>query len=243
MDISNHQAGLDQGNFQAWALQGCKAIITGTDGGGQYPPIDFPRQIGLARNAGITAEECYIYLYFGENGEQWDSAKRTNLKLDLIDQVGGIKRVWLDCEQEKHGLDDVTLFNHIVAARDIVQRRGYECGIYTGAWWWKPYMKDTNEFSYLPLWAAQYDGGVQSLDLVGGGFGGWTTCVRKQYTDRGVLGGYSPLDLNLEYAPIIAAQNLVEAEPQGTSPTLPDSLTLVRFHLEEALRALTQSGH
>lgn len=188
VDISNWQGDLDANVYQRWYREGARTVICGTDGSATHPVV-FPSQMQKARAAGLNVE-AYIYLYFS-----LDVVRRTNLKLDMIDAIGGVPRVWIDCEDTTSGRPPSELVGLIAAARDQVQARGYECGIYTGRWWWEPYTNNERGFGDLPLWNASYDG-VLTLDTRP--MGGWTELYRKQFTDKGTLGGISPLDLNVE---------------------------------------------
>jgi GH25 family lysozyme M1 (1,4-beta-N-acetylmuramidase) len=195
VDCSNYQGDLPQAVFDSWRDAGCKTVICGTDGSGTNP-IVFPQQAFKAATAGMNVE-AYIYLYFGANGVPSDVLGRTRQKLNMIRSVGGIKRVWIDCEDTTSGLAPSDLLHLIGQACDAVRAEGYEVGIYTGGWWWRPYTADSTQFSHLPLWTADYDG---NADLeFSSPFGGWSSLYRKQYTDKGRLGIYgADLDLNAE---------------------------------------------
>lgn len=231
VDISNYQGALGQDVFERWFAEGARTVICGTDGSQAYPVV-FPSQVQRARAAGLEAE-AYVYLYFAG-----DVVRRTNLKLDMIDGVGGIKRVWLDCEDTSSGLAPGEIVGLIAAARDAVQSRGYQCGIYTGRWWWVPYAGDERGFYDLPLWLASYDG-IWSLAM--SPLGGWTELHRKQFTDKGALGGVSPLDLNIERAPVLEAAS--PPEPAPTAPSLEELLLTARDTAFAAGKAHGWSAH
>ena len=190
IDISNWQGDLASSVFEAWKAEGIQTVICGTDGA---PPLFVP-QADKAIAAGLNTE-AYIYLYFGQGGAAYDVVGRTEGKLDLIGTVPGIKRVWIDCEDTSSGLQPADIVALIAGARDAVQARGYECGIYTGRWFWVPYTAGEKGFWDLDLWHADYTTG-ETLDMEP--FGGWNVAYRHQYTDKGMAGGISPLDLNVE---------------------------------------------
>lgn len=210
VDISNYQGNLSQQTFERWRAEGVRTVVCGTDGSQQFPVV-FPAQVERARAAGL-AVEAYVYLYFSQGAD--GVVRRTNLKLDMVAQVGGIRRIWLDCEDTTSGLAPAALVGIIAAARDAVLARGYECGIYTGRWWWEPYTANDRGFWDRPLWLAQYNG-VQTLDMEP--LGGWTELHRKQYTDKGSLGGVSPLDLNIERVPDIVSASTVTTSSGGAA--------------------------
>lgn len=197
VDVSNHQNGIFQATFEAMKAEGVEVVICGTDGT-PAAPLTYPAQVRNARAAGLEVE-AYVYLYFGEGSAVFDVAGRTNEKLDLIDSVGGVRRVWLDCEDTKNALGPAMILGLIDAARLAVEARGYEVGIYTGGWWWVPRTGNSVRFAHLPLWVAQYDR-IADVDQVAL-FGGWPRAFRKQYADDGTAGGLSPIDLNVERDP------------------------------------------
>ncbi|MFN8639004.1 MAG: glycoside hydrolase family 25 protein [Dehalococcoidia bacterium] len=237
VDISNYQGNLSQQTFERWRAEGVRTVICGTDGSQQFP-VAFPGQVERARTAGL-AVEAYVYLYFSQGTD--GVVRRTNLKLDMVDQAGGIRRVWLDCEDTTSGLPPATLVGIIAAARDAVLARGYECGIYTGRWWWEPYTANDRGFWDRPLWLAQYNG-VQTLDMEP--LGGWTELHRKQYTDKGALGGVSPLDLNIERVPEVVPASSTGGTTTGapasaaTAPSRPIDIAGALADLRSALAKL-----
>ncbi len=211
VDISNYQGNVSQQTFERWRDEGVRTVICGTDGSQQFP-VAFPAQVERARAAGLTTE-AYVYLYFSQGAD--GVVRRTSLKLDMVAHVGGIHCIWLDCEDTTSGLPPATLVGIIAAARDAVLARGFECGIYTGRWWWEPYTANDRGFWDRPLWLAQYNG-VQTLDMEP--LGGWTELHRKQYTDKGSLGGVSPLDLNIERVPAAVPAAMTAPSPGAASP-------------------------
>lgn len=192
VDCSNFQGDLGQDVFERWHAEGCRTVICGTDGSQSSPNV-FLQQSAKARAAGLNVE-AYMYLWY-----DLDVAARARIKLDLIQQAGGIERVWLDVEDTFTSKGPGEIVGLTALARDLVLERGFQTGIYTGRWYWVPRTNDSAGFSNLPLWLASYDG-QQNLDMPP--MGGWTAMYRKQFTDKGSLGGVSPLDLNIEAAPI-----------------------------------------
>ena len=190
VDVSNFQGAISVDTFRQMRAEGAQRIICGTDGSPSFP-VAFPQQVANAREAGL-AVEAYIYLYFSQPLEAL--LRRVNIKLDMI-EASGVAMVWLDCEDTTSGLDPETLVGTIAAARDEVRNRGHGVGIYTGSWWWKPYTNNSEGFYDLPLWVASYDGNT-NIEIAP--LGGWSEAWRKQFTDKGLLAGIQPLDLNIE---------------------------------------------
>lgn len=227
IDISNHQGEISREQFRELARLGVRTVICGTDGSATAPLV-YPQQIEAAAAEGIRAE-AYVYLYFAG-----DVRARTTAKLDMIQQVGRVSRVWLDCEDTAHSFGPEELVGRIAAARDLVQERGLRTGIYTGRWWWGPYTNNEAGFWDLPLWLAAYGPGEVNLNMEP--LGGWRACLRKQYSDRGSLAGISPLDLDIELAEDVpSSEPAPETEPQ--QPT-PDRTNQAVVRIDEAMTAL-----
>ena len=114
-----------------------------------------------ARDAGIIVDDLYGFIYYGLG---WESRDLDNC-LALAAELGGIERVWLDCESgfSDNGVQDDTEAPGISVAyrvsktweqRRRVESAGITCGIYTGAFWWPSKMGNSPLFSDLPLWSA-----------------------------------------------------------------------------------------
>lgn len=195
IDISNWQGDLPSSVYRAWVEAGVKTVILGTSGGGGgvNPPNVYRQQHARASGAGLNVE-AYLWLWWGTADEV---AVHVNAKLDLIESVGTVPRVWIDCEDTNNipGPEDVV--GLIALARDIIRGRGHEPGIYTGSWWWVPHTANAVGFGNLPLWLADYDG-QENLESRLLPMGDWVQLYRKQYSETGELGGVYPLDLNCE---------------------------------------------
>lgn len=92
-------------------------------------------------------------------------------------------RLWLDFEDKSDPPDAMWLVQAINKAQDL----GISLGIYTGYYWWRNHI-GLVDFSFLPLWLADYDGDptLTSRNIP---FGGWTYLTGKQWTS-------TPIDQN-----------------------------------------------
>lgn len=237
LDISNHQGDLTQDNFNKFKEVGVQTIICGTDGNLQQG-VAYQRQIQMAQNAGLRTE-AYIYLYHTVP----DMLARARIKLDMIQSVGGVEQVWMDCE-DTEPLHPTYIHNMIVGVRAEITGRGYQTGIYTGRWWWVPRTGNNSEFTDLPLWLASYDG-IYELDISGNPMSGWTKLHRKQLSDKAVVGGYGPLDYNIEerivVSPPVPAPPPPEIPvPTPTPPQVNPLIVTARERVEEAWRLLRE---
>ena len=138
-----------------------------------------------ARKAGILVEDLYVFPYFGLPHERRDLQHA----FSVAKRYGGIKRIWIDVEATPpFEADHMTPERRIQAVREMVQavqRQGLRPGIYTGAWYWGPYMAGTTEFSHLPLWHAEYGpDGKPARPIRTVSYGGWTKVSIHQYTSQ-----------------------------------------------------------
>lgn len=136
-----------------------------------------------ARNRAMT-QGGYGWLY------DFDGARQVGDFLATAEQagieLGPTNPLWLDCEDYPDSTyPSLDTIRQAVAECD---RRGVPCGIYTGAWWWKPRTGNSAEFADRPLWASVYD---QQAVMVDVDFGGWTKLAGKQWSgspvDRSVF--------------------------------------------------------
>ncbi len=139
------------------------------------------------REAGIVVEDLYAFLYFGfTNGVTGEVEKA----LEVARRMGGIKRIWLDCEATgEHLHSSSTIASRHAELREavkMVEDAGFAPGIYTGGWWWPPYM-NTEAFSHLPLWHSEYWADWRAVPVVS--YGGWSKVAIHQYTSTRVLLG------------------------------------------------------
>lgn len=178
LDISNHDyttfsaecfrnSGVERVIVNAWEYQISRDMIQ------------------KCRAVGIKAEDIYAFLYFGLPHE----LREVHNALRLAEELGGIKRIWLDVEarppHEAEGMNPYRRIAVVTKAVEMVWRGGVQPGIYTGQWYWVPYMANTTIFSKLPLWLSYYgkNDGTQT-PIRQTSFGGWTRVAVHQYTSR-----------------------------------------------------------
>lgn len=119
-----------------------------------------------------------------------DGARQVTSFLDTASKaqlpLGPTNPLWLDCEDYTDG--SYPSLSTISQAVQECERRGVFVGIYTGGPWWRKATGNSTQFSYLPLWLANYNGHTV---LESPGFGGWTACAGHQWSgnpiDRSVF--------------------------------------------------------
>ena len=131
-------------------------------------------------NRKLLTGYCYCY-------GSVDPTKTVAWAATLADYCGASIRgefpaahLWLDME-DTDAPDDLWL----AKAAGKAEEMGVSLGIYTGRYWWRQHMN--NDWSYLPLWLANYDEDPSLDSFIP--FGGWTYLTGKQYTS-------TPIDQN-----------------------------------------------
>ena len=165
------------------------------------------QMVGAGRDAGLIVEDLYAFCYYGLG---WESRDLDNC-LRIAEELGGIKRIWLDCEagfsDDSNPNNDteapgITVEYRQAATRDQRQRveaANLQVGIYTGAFWWTSKMGNTTEFSDLPLWLANYgtnDPNNPRSPITEVNFGGWTATAAHQFSSTIGLCGRDVRDHN-----------------------------------------------
>lgn len=199
-DLSNHD--WDTFDPACFYRQGVRRAILGC--------WDLDKTRSMTRDlraAGIVVEDLYTFLYYGLPTER----REVSNALAVHQELGGISRVWLDCEAhfteqagdfdtEAPGMTPAIRIAKTMEARNTVRARGLSTGIYTGTYWWRDNMADTTAFKDDPLWIANYgrnDGKMAPLTELGVlAFGGWTRASVHQYTSTGGYCGRPNRDLN-----------------------------------------------
>ena len=181
VDISHWTGKINDTIAQNWKRKGVKHVIAGT----QRRNIT-RQQLAVCVRNGFTVD-AYVYLYFrGSMTYQVQKALRTI-------QGFPVTRLWLDIEDKPTGLSVAQIKAKIREA--IRATQGFPYGIYTGAWWWKYYLKNTKDFSHVPLWYPRYDKNPSLSTWAWQKFGGWQTPWGKQYQGTTRYGG-AIVDLN-----------------------------------------------
>ncbi|KAI8345052.1 glycoside hydrolase superfamily [Mortierella sp. GBAus27b] len=166
--------------------------------GGQVDP-NFVANYNNARAAGYTNIDTYWFPCTG-------TSNRCKSFATQISELGAafkahdmkIGRIWLDLEQDSTCKAwNYGFAGNLAKAKEIVaalKASGYKWGIYSSPGEWGNLFGSRGVVldNTVPLWFATYDN-VQTLALKQP-FGGWTSAVGKQYTDKSASGLF---DLNV----------------------------------------------
>ena len=138
--------------------------------------------------------DAYIYLYMAGSASQ-----QVSWGISSLSDVP-IRMWWLDAEDVES--PELTPYQRVVFLFDCVDAIGdKEVGIYTGRWWWIPYMDNSTAFYDMPLWNSYYD---EEPDEDGLPYGGWEHSTIEQYKGTTDIAGQS-VDLN--YAKNLKEEN------------------------------------
>lgn len=201
VDCSNWQA-LTPQNARALAASGVQLVIVRLSHENQGLINTARAQCQMVVDAGMRLHG-YPWCYFTESPE--GAAQRVrDLYADLP-----IAHVWPDCEETHyvstpgHNIDWLQRYLAVLEAQ-------WPVGIYTGRWWWVPYMGNSTVCADLPLWDAEYTG-APALGMAAP-YGGWTRRAIHQYSGNGSLAGISPLDLNAVDPALLEEADMTDAQ-------------------------------
>jgi hypothetical protein len=165
-------------------------------------------QMQLAQQAGIPFDG-YIYDYLAD--PSWRDGCLQGLQA-LVGQGLVCRRLWADEEDVSSSTQSMSVPARVRAisvslkAIDLAPTKINPTGVYTGAWWWKPYTSNSSAFSDRPLWLANYDGNPDtSVGYVP--LGGWPYVTTKQYA------GSQPDGTDLDVLSAIEA-GLLNSQPE-----------------------------
>lgn len=191
VDISNYSGPANAGSLAAWKAGGVGTVaVQAVSPAYPYPPGQTRQQCQAVLDAGLQLD-AYVYLFFSE------SMQELMYRLGLLDGFP-IRRLWLDVEDTTGGFRPTHRASIVMQALgtcDAYPTRLATTGIYTGAWFWGPYMGGTTQFANRPLWASQYDGVADPAQVTL--FGGWSHAAVKQYQGTSALDGQPNVDLDV----------------------------------------------
>jgi hypothetical protein len=191
IDVSNYTGELSVDRVQSWRDEHDVGlvIVQAINPPPNYPPGVTRQQCEAVLNAGGVALDVYFYNWFG---------RRDGYLSDFADLVTDypLRRVWLDVEDTSASQSFQDRINNVYSnlARldDIFD---LQTGMYTGRWFWRPYMGDTYAFSDRSLWDANYDHIADPNAF--SSYGGWTECAIKQFIGTSTLSGVGNIDQNV----------------------------------------------
>lgn len=104
------------------------------------------------------------------------------------------------------GSDPAQRSDWIGEFQDIVEAEmGQAPMLYTGAWYWQPYVQDRSPQARWPLWVAAYRGGTALPDHMPDPFGPWDRVAVWQYAGDVPYFGMPGTDLNVIHVDQLAA--------------------------------------
>lgn len=198
LDVSNY----DYDTFDTKCLKesGIKRVIFGC-----WDLEKTGAMIDRSLSAGLIANCVYCFIYYGLD---WESREVDNAV--TLRRAFPMERAFLDCES--HWRENtptearaMTVGQRVVTTghhRSTLKAAGYAPGIYTGYFWWRDNMGDSELFKDDPLWLAWYgknDGTaarITDLEAAGIPFGGWRRASIHQFCSTVGLCGRDSRDWN-----------------------------------------------
>jgi len=179
-----------------------KAIIRGYEEacseGGRVDP-NFVQAYKNARAAGITNIDTYMFFCTGANNKCKSPAQQISEISETFNKNKmDIGKIWIDievdsvCDNWNYGASGNQA--HAKSIVSAMKDSGLKFGIYSSPGEWADVFgsESFNLDSSAPLWFATYND-VESLSM-GTKFGGWSSAVGHQYTDKSASGDF---DLNV----------------------------------------------
>ena len=159
VDISVYQGAIWQSSWDALYAQGQRLAVIGS----AHPrPNTFALEnLRRAKQAGFILATYAVVYPSVPSAQTVDVAKR--MCGEFWPQLSF---VGIDCETE--GITEAQIFGMETAIRAAELRPL----MYTGGWFWKPKMADSQAFNHLPLWTANYRSPPESDSVPL--YGGWT---------------------------------------------------------------------
>jgi len=192
VDMSRWGGALTAEEAAAMKAAGIATVIVASGPGG-YGLM--ARQQGESAVAAGLRLEAYTYLELESDPERWAAEA-----LGRLDGVP-VARWWLDVEDTGHGRawTPAQRIAYVQRALDAFGADGVFAHIYSGGWYWRPYMGNTDVFARQgrKLWNAWYDG---DRDINGLPYGGWTAAdvAIEQFEGTSLVCGQS-VDKNWVY--------------------------------------------
>ncbi|MGE5595190.1 MAG: GH25 family lysozyme [Hyphomicrobiales bacterium] len=192
VDMSRWGGELTAGEAACMKAAGIGTVIVAS-GPGNYGL--FARQQAEAALAAGLRLEAYTFLEFESDPEWW--VRQALARLDGLP----IARWWLDVEDTDHGTSwtPAQRIACVQRALDAFTAAGTFAHVYSGGWYWRPYMADTDVFARQgrKLWNAWYD---SDPDVDGLPYGGWTAAdvAIEQFAGTSIVCGQS-VDKNWLY--------------------------------------------
>jgi len=192
VDMSRWGGDLTADEAAAMKSEGITTIIVASGPGGYG--LMARQQAEAALAAGLRLE-AYTFLEFESDPERW--IREALARLEGLP----VARWWLDVEDTEHGRDwtPEQRIAYVQRALAALAAGGVFAHVYSGGWYWRAYMGDTEVFARQgrKLWNSWYDG---DPDVDGLPYGGWTAAdvAIEQFEGTSLVCGQS-VDKNWVY--------------------------------------------
>ena len=176
LDISNYQGIPTKATIEHWLEWGVRHVIV-------RGSLERQELINIAKAQLRVLNEhkipVSIYGWFYLSVYPGWSADRL---VHTYEEFGPVS-YWLDVEETEDYGNPSQNESWVAQWGTAMDRHGVKYGIYTGGWYWRPYLGNTTAFQDWPLWDANY--GV-SPSLGDPGYGGWRARTGHQYSAHSI---------------------------------------------------------
>jgi lysozyme len=166
------------------------AYIKATEGNYYASPVFHEEAMGIGKSALLKG----YYHFFKPD---IDPQQQADLFIKTINSVANDTidlPAMLDIEDSKYNVSIPRYMQNMKVWLDYVEfKTGKMPIIYTGYYYWYGNLKNPQNFGDYLLWDASYS--QKAIKL----FGAWKNISIRQYTDKGKVGGLSPVDMDLFY--------------------------------------------
>ena len=195
VDMGNQSGLLAVDEGRAMVDAGFTRAVIGT-GPAPYD-LHSEQQISTCAEVGIGVE-AYTYLEWRYDPREWARAALRGAG----EHVDAVERWWVDIEDNSvrmRGLSLSDKLDYVDACLDEFQKFGVFAHIYTGGWFWLPYMGNTDRYARQGrlLWESNFDG-VPNINSWPGCPWAMEQIAGTQYTGTVIVGGQS-VDSNAWY--------------------------------------------
>lgn len=206
VDVSHWEGPLSQHEVDCFWTEGVRHLVAGT----QVAEVT-RQQLAMAVARGLTVD-AYVYL-------TWDRDTAAQVEQAFTTAAGfPVGRMWLDVEEPPAGRSVATLTAAVERAATACRAHaGVDCGIYTGAGFWRSAMANTATFAELPLWFAWYDHDQRLDTWATQRFGGWQAPVAKQWAEEVLCG----VGVDKDSMQVVSSPTVVVDRTPPPAPTAP----------------------
>lgn len=173
VDLSEYQRGI---RFDTLQKEGVKGVIL-RGGDGRYLDVCFAQFYEQAAAVGLAVG---AYWFSRARSAAEAEAEAERFYLHCLKGRRFALPIYLDCEADsQRALGKRALTDVILRWSDVLRKKGFLCGVYSTAEWFRSYML-WDELAHLERWVAQWSSAEPSISYGMWQFGGETNYLRDK---------------------------------------------------------------